>query len=224
MMLHLASGCEKDGWLCSAMAPNFASARQVMTIEDNCSKNRALFHFANTGTDVNALRQLRGLRLQPSVLLKNEYINKTVMEMTKGVSNLIQSAASVSNFNDGPNFLASLCFTEATGCTWCAINYPLLNMTYSSKRHLAPLCLLSYMSLATLHATGISAEEVQGLSDPRPTNSSTSSSCSCGPAHGGLRNGHVRPPLHRRHRRRRRTAQGHTGLDVNQSGKCERFA
>lgn len=159
MMLHLASGCEKVGWLCDAMAPDFASARQAMTVEDNYSKNKALVHFANAGTDLGALRQLP---LQPSVLLKNEEINKTVMEMTKGVSNLIQSAASVSNLNGGPNFLASLCFTEATGC---AINYPLLNMTYSSKRHLAPLSLLSYMSLATLHATGMSAEEVQGLSD-----------------------------------------------------------
>lgn len=161
MMRHISSGYQGLEWIGEAIdgVTRFTDAKMSLVLEDNYSKNRALLHFSNAGTDVRALK---ALKLRPSALRCNECINKDVANMTMGVHSLIENVSNVSTMNGGPNFVMSACYTQSGGC---AINYPLLNMTYSSKRHLAPLSLLSYMSLATLHSLGKTADEVLAMDD-----------------------------------------------------------
>ena len=163
MMRHLASGFQGLDTLAADVngVSAFEQAQSSLLLKDNYSRNQVLFHFVNDGTDLPALRRLCAT-LRPSVLRENEAINQVVMEMTSGVHGLIEKASNVSNSNGGPNFVNSQCFTQAMGC---AINYPLLDLTYSSERHATPLGPLSYMALATLHYTGLTAEEALRLDD-----------------------------------------------------------
>ena len=157
MMRHLASGFQGLDWLKTAIdgVSSFEQAKTSLLLKDNYSKNQVLFHFHNDGTDTAALQALLP-KLRRSELRNNQKINQAVFDMATGVHHLIESISSVSNSNGGPNFINNLCFTQSMGC---AINYPLLDMTYTSDRHLMPLSLLSYMSLATLHYTGQSASD-----------------------------------------------------------------
>lgn len=161
MMRHISSGFQGLDWIGEAIdgVARLSEAKRSLALKDNYSKNQALLHFCNDGTDVKALK---ALRLRPSVLRGNDALNRDVQGMTLGVHSLIENVSSVSTMNGGPNFVMSACFTQASGC---AINYPLLNLTYSSKRHLAPLGMLAYMSLATLHYTGRTPEEVLAMDD-----------------------------------------------------------
>jgi len=134
-------------------------SRRSILLKDNYSKNQALIHLANDGTDMEKFRKLC-TRLSPSVLHYNDLINQKVIEMSFGLHNWIEKASCVSNMNGGPNFVNSMCFLESMGC---AINYPLLDMTYSSERHRAPLSMLAYNSLATLRYVNMSADEVMAL-------------------------------------------------------------
>jgi len=158
MMRHIVTGFQDVSWMGEALSVDSVS-KKGMVIKDNYSPNQALLQFSNNGTDLKALQ---ALKLRPSILHANDAINKEVQNMTMGVHSLIESVSNVSNYNGGPNYVMSSCFTQAMGC---AINYPLLNMTYSSKRHLTPLSALCYMSLATLHYTGMSAAEALSLND-----------------------------------------------------------
>lgn len=130
-----------------------------LLLKDNYSKNQALFHFANAGTDIPLLKSVF-CQLKPSFMLQSPTLNQKVDEMTQGLHTMIERISSVSNLNGGPNFAHSMCFTQSMGC---AINYPLLNTTYDSTRHRAPLSMLSYMALATLHQTGLSASDALAL-------------------------------------------------------------
>jgi hypothetical protein len=138
-----------------------SKSNSIMTIKDNYSPNKAVLKFANNGTDLAKFKSICA-QLQPSAMLKTLELNQKVMEMTEGLHNLIQATAQVSNNNGGQNFVNSMCFTQSMGC---AINYPLLNMTYDSTRHRTPLPVLSYMALATLHNVGLSAEDALALPD-----------------------------------------------------------
>jgi hypothetical protein len=160
---HLTSGFETMEWLHLAMseASDFSQAKRSLLLKDNYSKNKVLFHFCNSGTDVKAFGEYRkNLRL--SVLHINEEINKKVLEMSFGVHNWIEHSSNVSSRNGGPSFVNPVCFTEAMGCV---INYPLLNITYGSERHRAPLPMLAYMGLSTIHYVGMSVENLLKLSD-----------------------------------------------------------
>lgn len=160
---HLASGFETLGWLRDALgeASSFAESKRSLLLKDNYSKNQVLLHFCNESTDVKAFGQFAE-RLNPSVLHKNEEINKKVLEMSFRVHNWIENSANVSSRNGGQNFVNPVCFTEAMGCV---INYPLLNLTYSSERHRAPLPMLAYMGLSTMHCVGMSVDNLLKLRD-----------------------------------------------------------
>ena len=160
---HLASGFETAQWVCEALgeASSFDRVKRSLLLKDNYSKNKVLLHLINDSTDVKAFGGFVQ-RLKPSVLHKNEEINKGVLEMSFGVHNWIEHCANVSSRNGGQNFVNPVCFTEAMGCV---INYPLLNMTYSSERHRAPLPMLAYMGLSTMHTVGMSVDDLLKLSD-----------------------------------------------------------
>lgn len=136
-------------------------AKTMITLKDNYSSNKAVLSFANGGTDTRKLRSVLA-QLQPSAMLKTPELNQKVQEMSLGIHNLIQASAKVTNTNGGQNFVNSTCFTQSMDC---AINYPLLNMTYDSPRHRTPLPVLSYMALATLHNVGMSAADALALPD-----------------------------------------------------------
>lgn len=161
MQRHIASGFET----LSNLAENIKgvnscdAAKSSLLLKDNYSKNQVLLHFANIDTDITKLRSVCA-QLKPSFMLKSNELNQTVGEMAQGLHNMIEKISSVSNLNGGPNFVNSICFTQSMGC---AINYPLLNMTYDSTRHRTPLPMLSYMALATLHYTGLSADAALAL-------------------------------------------------------------
>ena len=106
----------------------------MITIKDNYSSNKALLYFANGGTDIPKLRSIL-TQLKPSAMLKTPELNKKVQDMSEGIHNLIQASAKVTNTNGGQNFVNSTCFTQSMDC---AINYPLLNVTYDSPRHRTP--------------------------------------------------------------------------------------
>lgn len=163
MMRHLVSGCQDLKGLAANIdgVDAFEGSKSSLLLKDNYSRNQVLVHFCNSGTDIPALNALCA-KLRPSVTRENDGINQRVAEMTSGVHGLIEKASNVSNTNGGPSFVNSLCYTQAMNC---AINYPLLDLTYSSQRHVTPLGALSYMALATLHYTGLSAEEALQLDD-----------------------------------------------------------
>lgn len=153
MMRHICSGFQSLSWLADGLenVTDFSSVKQSMIVKDNYSKNQALLHFCNAGTDVTGLRALCN-GLSPSVLHLNKEINECVSSMTLGLHNWIESSANVVTLNGGNNFLNSMCYCEGMDQ---AINYPLLNMTYNSERHRPPLSMLAYMAIATLHNVGI---------------------------------------------------------------------
>jgi hypothetical protein len=135
------------------------AAKASLLLRDNYSQNQALLHFSNIDTDIPALRSMN---LTPSYMLQSPFLNKKVEEMTTGLHTLIEKISSVSNMNGGTNFAHSVCYTQSMGC---AINYPLLNMTYDSPRHRTPLSMLSYMALATVHNVGLSTADIMALPD-----------------------------------------------------------
>jgi hypothetical protein len=161
MQRHIASGFE----IISTLADNVNgvtscdAAKASLLLKDNYSKNQAILHFANFDTDIPRLKSVCA-QLKPSFMLKSTVLNQKVGEMTLGLHKMIEKISSVSNLNGGPNFVNSMCFTQSMGC---AINYPLLNMTYDSTRHRTPLPMLSYMALATLHYTGLSADDALAM-------------------------------------------------------------
>ena len=165
---HLVSGFQTISWLRQALssADHPDDATQSLILKDNYSQNQALLHFfiekgsdGKSLTDLGALARLENF-LSQSVLHKNDEINKQVLEMTCGIHQLIEKCSNVSTINGGQCFVNSICFTQ---CMGCAINYPLLNMTYRSKRHRAPLSMLSYMGLATLNYVGMPPEALLKL-------------------------------------------------------------
>lgn len=163
MQRHLVSSFIELSKLADSIegVSNCDAARSGLSVSDNYSQNKVYLQFANEGTDVPHLRSVFG-QLKPSAMLKSKELNQKVGEMTTGIHNMIESLCQVSNANGGPNFANSMCFTQSMGC---AINYPLLNMTYDSTRHRTPLPVLSYMALATLHNIGLSAPDALALSD-----------------------------------------------------------
>jgi hypothetical protein len=138
---HVASSFQTIEWLHQALgeASGFGESKRSMLLKDNYSKNQVLLHFCNDSTDIGVFSAF-SLRLKPSVLHGNEEINRKVLAMSFGVHEFIEHSANVSSRNGGQNFVNPVCFTEAMGCV---INYPLLNMTYSSERHRAPLSMLA---------------------------------------------------------------------------------
>ena len=160
---HLASGFETLAWLGDALdeASTFGESKRSLLLKDNYSKNQALLHFCNNSTDVKAFRVF-SQRLGPSVLHSNEEINRKVLALSFGVHNWIEHSANVSSRNGGQNFVNPVCFTEAMGCV---INYPLLNLTYTSDRHRAQLPMLAYMGISTMHCVGMSMERLMKLDD-----------------------------------------------------------
>ena len=159
---HVVSGYQSLAWLADGLkAPDFDSSHQSMSIEDNYTSNHALLHFCNDATDLTSLRAVLP-HLKRSVLHDNQAINAKVMALTFGVHDYIQRAANVSAINGGANFVKSTCFTQ---CMGCAIDYPLLDMTYSSERHIAPLSMLAYMGIATVHGSGHSPDALLALPD-----------------------------------------------------------
>jgi len=164
IMRHIASGF-KSIFDVSSSIENVSHPDEATTsifIKDNYSKNQALLHLSNDGTDLGAFKSFCAQHLQPSVLHENESINQKVIEMSFGLHNWIQSCSCVTNTNGGPNFVNSMCFTQ---CNGCAINYPLLNMVYSSEKHRAPLSLLAYQALATLNYVNLSAQTLMAMPD-----------------------------------------------------------
>jgi hypothetical protein len=160
---HVLSGFQSLSWIADSLkATDFDSAHQSMSIEDNYTPNQALLHFCNDSTDLDSLRALVP-HLKRSILHDNSQINAQVMALTFGVHDFIQRSSNVSPLNGGANFVKSTCFTQ---CMGCAINYPLLDMIYSSDKHLAPLSMLAYMGIATVHGSGHSPEALLALSDP----------------------------------------------------------
>jgi hypothetical protein len=161
MQRHIASGYHDLSQIVENIngVTSCDAAKASILLKDNYSKNQVLIHLANVDTDVQKLKSVCA-QLKPSFMLKSTELNQKVGEMTQGLHNMIEKISSVSNLNGGPNFVNSMCFTQSMGC---AINYPLLNMTYDSERHRTPLPMLSYMALATLHYIGLSAEDVMAL-------------------------------------------------------------
>jgi hypothetical protein len=160
---HLTSGFETVQWLHQSMseASDFSQSKRSLLLKDNYSKNKVLFHFCNGATDLKEFGDYAKY-LKISVLNRNEEINKKVLNMSFGLHNWIEHSSNVSSRNGGPSFVNPVCFTEAMGCV---INYPLLNLTYSSDRHRAPLPMLAYMGLSTIHYVGMSVENLLKLSD-----------------------------------------------------------
>jgi len=160
-MRHISSGFKCLNDLANSIdgVTDCGQAKDGLIIKDNYSRNQVLMHFANDGTDLKSMREVCS-KLKPSILKSNNEINKKVLQMTFGLHNWIEKSACVSNSNGGPNFVNSMCFTEAMGC---AINYPLLDMTYSSTRHRAPLAMLSYLAFSTLHYCGIPPEKLLAM-------------------------------------------------------------
>ncbi len=154
-MRHIASGFKPLLPLAHELegVDDFGKATNSLVIKDNYSRNQTLIHIANNGTDLAAMKKFCG-SLKPSVLHSNNEINKKVLQMTFGLHDWIEKSSCVSNMNGGPNFVNSMCFTESMGC---AINYPLLDMTYDSSRHRAPLAMLSYLAFSALQYGGIPA-------------------------------------------------------------------
>jgi len=163
MNRHIASGFHTLSWLADAIdgVTNFDHAKTSLLLKDNYSKNQVLLHFKNEGTDPQQLRALCA-ELKPSALRLTDHLNSQVKAMSDGIHDMIEKVSCVDTRNGGPSFVQSICFTQAAGC---AINYPLLNMTYDSPRHRTPLHMLSYMALATLHYTGLSAQAALALPD-----------------------------------------------------------
>ena len=163
MNRHIASGFHSLSWLADAIegVTCFDDAKTSLLLKDNYSKNQVLLHFRNNGTDVPRLRAFCQT-LKPSALRQTDHLNAQVNAMSNGVHDLIEQISCVDTKNGGPNFINSLCYTQSAGCT---INYPLLNMTYDSPRHRTPPAMLSYMALATLHYTGLSAAAALALPD-----------------------------------------------------------
>lgn len=160
---HVLSGFQSLDWIADSLkAPDFDSAHQSMSIEDNYTPNHALLHLCNDSTDLDSLRALIP-HLRRSVLHDNSQINAQVMALTFGVHDFIQRSANVSAINGGANFVKSTCFTQ---CMGCAINYPLLDMIYSSDEHMVPLSMLAYMGIATVHGSGHSPEAILALPAP----------------------------------------------------------
>jgi len=161
IMRHISSGYKSlmdvASFIDGVSHPDHAS--DSVLLKDNYSKNQALIHFSNDGTDMNSFRTFSA-RLQPSIMHENDSINQKVIEMSFGLHNWIEKSSCVSNMNGGPNFVNSMCFIESMGC---AINYPLLDMTYSSERHQAPISMLAYNALATLRYVNMSADSVMAL-------------------------------------------------------------
>ena len=163
MNRHLASGFHSLAWLADAIdgVSSFDHVKTSLSIKDNYSQNKAVLHFTNNGTDIPQLKALCQ-KLRPSALHDTEHLNEQVNHMANGVGNLIQHVSRLDAKNGGPNFVQNICYTQADGC---AINYPLLNMTYDSPRHRTPSCMLGYMALATLHYTGLTAPAVLAMPD-----------------------------------------------------------
>lgn len=161
MQRHIASGFRKLSNLADDVngVMSCDHARASLLIKDNYSKNQVLLHFANVDTDIDRLKSVCN-QLRPSFMLMSDELNQKVGEMTMGLHDMIEKISSVSNLNGGPNFVNSMCFTQSAGC---AINYPLLNMTYDSTRHRTSLPMLSYMALATLHYTGLTVTDALAL-------------------------------------------------------------
>jgi hypothetical protein len=163
MMRHVVSGFQSLSWLSEGLAEasDCDKATKSMVLKDNYTPNQALLRFGNDATDLSALAGLLpGLRA--SVLHDNAEINSKVTALSYGLHDFLEQVSNVSNANGGSNFVNSLAFTESMGC---AINYPLLDRTYSSERHRAPLAMLAYMALATVHYVGQSPEALLKLSD-----------------------------------------------------------
>ena len=161
MQRHIASGFESLSSIVENVngVTSCDTAKYSLLLKDNYSKNQVLLHFANVDTDIPKLKSVCA-QLKPSFMLKSAELNQKVGDMTLGIHSLIEKISNVSNLNGGPNFVNSMCFTQSMGC---AINYPLLNMTYDSTRHRTKLPMLSYMALATLHYTGLSADDALAL-------------------------------------------------------------
>lgn len=163
MNRHICSGFQSLDWIKEGLAAkDFDSATRSMVIKDNYTPNQALLHFCNDSTDLDSLCAILP-HLRRSVLHDNSKINAKVMALTFGVHEFIEKAANVSPLNGGVNFVNSTCFTQ---CMGCAINYPLLDLTYSSERHRAPLSMLAYMAIATVHGSGQSPEALLALDEP----------------------------------------------------------
>ena len=160
-MRHIASGFRPLTLLASDIdgVDDFKKAASSVLLKDNYSRNQTLLHFANAGTDVKEMKKFCA-KLEPSVLSRNNEINTKVLQMTFGLHDWIEKASQVSNTNGGPNFVNSMCFTEGMGC---AINYPLLDMTYSSERHRVPLAMLTYAAFATLQYCRIPPETLLAM-------------------------------------------------------------
>lgn len=163
MNRHLASGFHTLGWLADAIdgVNSFDNAKTSLLLTDNYSANRVLLHFANDGTDVAQLRKLLA-QLKPSAMRRTDQLNAQVNAMATGIHDMIEKVSCVDMKNGGPSFIQNICFTQSAGC---AINYPLLNMTYDCPRHRTPVPMLAYMALATLHYTGLSAAAALALPD-----------------------------------------------------------
>lgn len=163
MNRHVLSGFQSLDWIQESLAArDFEYATQSMLVKDNYTQNQALLHFANDNTDLDSFRAILP-HLKRSILHDNNKINEKVMALTFGVHEFIEKAANVSPLNGGVNFVNSTCFTQ---CAGCAINYPLLDLTYSSERHIAPLSMLAYMAIATVHGSGQSPEALLALDEP----------------------------------------------------------
>lgn len=163
MQRHVASGCQTLQWLGSGLegVRSFDEAKQSILVKDNYSKNHAVLHFCDDASDVKRLREFIP-RLARSVMHDNEEINRNVMILSMGLHDLIEENVSISNINGGPNFLNCACFTQSMGC---AINYSLLDMTYSSERHRLALPMLAYACLSTVHHVGMTHDELLRLDD-----------------------------------------------------------
>ena len=168
MMRHVVSGFQSLKWLeeCMAAGCDCDKTERSMLIKDNYTQNQALLRFCNDSTDLAALNMLLP-HLKASVLHQNAEINKSVTALSFGLHDFLEQVSNVSNVNGGSNFVNSMCFTE---CMGCAINYPLLDMTYTSGRHVAPLSMLAYMALATAHYVGLAPEVLMRLDDARFVN------------------------------------------------------
>jgi hypothetical protein len=161
MQLHLASGYQPLLQIADAIqgVTSFEQAKSSLLLKDNYSKNQALLHFCDDGTDIPQLRALCQ-RLRPSAMEQTVHLNARVLAMASGVHDLIERVSRVDNKNGGPGFVNNVCFLQAAGCV---VNYPLLGMTYDSHKHRAPLSMLSYMALSTLHLAGLSAQAALDL-------------------------------------------------------------
>ena len=153
---HLCSNFTGVQRLCDAIdgVSDYKDAKFSLSMHDNYTKNQALIHFYNDGTDLNTVRKLT---LKSSIMWQNEHLNATVRDMTLGLHTLIEEKAVVTAANGGPGFVNSECWGQ---CQGCRLNYPLLGIIYSSQNHVTPLPLLSYMAAATIHYTHENAEEL----------------------------------------------------------------